>query len=64
MHRCDSQLESVCLEQWRIKLMIINDQDIPFESAEGLLRGTSLEDIFELFAQRYCTSISTLNIAT
>jgi hypothetical protein len=64
MHRCDSQLERVSLEQWCIKLMIINDQDIPFESAEGLLREDSLEDIFELFAQQYFTSISTLNIPT
>jgi fatty acid CoA ligase FadD9 len=63
MCRCGGvQLESVSLEEWRIKLKTIDDRDSLFQSVGEFLHGNSFEKRCEISAEKFYQSISSLDL--
>jgi fatty acid CoA ligase FadD9 len=62
MSRCDIQLNSVSLDEWRNKLKTISDRESLFQSVGDFLHGNSFEESCGISAEQFYHSISALDL--
>ncbi|CAF2520530.1 unnamed protein product [Rotaria sp. Silwood2] len=60
--RCGVQLESVSLEEWRIKLKTISNENSSFECVGEFLSENLFKEICQISAEQFCNSISNLDL--
>ncbi|CAF1239198.1 unnamed protein product [Rotaria sp. Silwood1] len=60
--RCGVQLQSVSLEEWRIKLKTISNEDSSFEPVGEFLNENLFKESCQISAEQFCHSISALDL--